>query len=220
MRAIAVEAMGTLPARTDGSGAGRHAPMTGAAAATAPHLGARAEASLVEAVQAGDHAAFNELVDRHLRRAFAVAYRLLGQRQDAEDIVQDSFLAALTKIDTFEVGRPFAPWLFRIVANRALNLRKSRALRQAEPISASASSGGESPMDAAERSERRQALRRALAQLPEQQRWIVELFEIDGFTSPEIAQMLDIAEGTVRWHVHAARQTLRATLARFAVRTS
>jgi RNA polymerase sigma-70 factor (ECF subfamily) len=75
-------------------------------------------------------------------------------------------------------------------------------------------------MDAAERSERREALRRALAQLPEQQRWIVELFEIDGFTSPEIAHMLDIAEGTVRWHVHAARQTLRTILGRFAVRTS
>jgi RNA polymerase sigma-70 factor (ECF subfamily) len=193
--------------------------MTPRATATADPA-ARAEASLVEAVQAGDHAAFNALVDRHMRRAFAVAYRLLGQRQDAEDVVQDAFMAALTKIDTFEVGRPFAPWLFRIVANRALNLRKSRALRQADPIPASAASGAESPMDAAERSERREALRRALAQLPEQQRWIVELFEIDGFTSPEIAHMLDIAEGTVRWHVHAARQTLRTILGRFAVRTS
>jgi RNA polymerase sigma-70 factor (ECF subfamily) len=181
---------------------------------------ARAEASLLEAVQGGDHAAFNALVERHMRRAFAVAYRLLGQRQDAEDVVQDAFMAALVKIDTFETGRPFAPWLFRIVANRALNLRKSRALRQADPIPASAASGGESPMDAAERSERRRALQEALAQLPEQQRWIVELFEIDGFTSPEIADMLDLAEGTVRWHLHTARQTLRTVLARFAMRTS
>jgi RNA polymerase sigma-70 factor (ECF subfamily) len=219
MRAIAVEQMGVLQARNAGLSVARGPEMTGAAT-NAGDASARDEAALVHAVQGGDHAAFNELVDRHMRRAFAVAYRLLGQRQDAEDVVQDSFLAALTKIDTFEVGRPFAPWLFRIVANRALNLRKSRALRQAEPIPPSAMSGAESPADAAERSERRRALRDALAQLPEQQRWIVQLFEIDGFTSPEIAGMLDIAEGTVRWHVHVARQTLRTALARYAARTS
>ena len=63
-------------------------------------------------------------------------------------------------------------------------------------------------------------LQRALARLPEQQRWIVELFEIEGFSGPEIAAMLEIAEGTVRWHLHQARQTLRATLGRSAVRTS
>jgi RNA polymerase sigma-70 factor (ECF subfamily) len=177
-----------------------------------------AEADLIDAAKAGDAEAFDELVGRHLRRAFGVAYRLLGQRQDAEDVVQDAFLAALLNLDTFERGRPFGPWLLRIVANRGINLRKARALRRAEAIPASEASRGASPFEAAERSELRGELERALAQLPEPQRWIVELFEIDGFTGPEIAETLEMAEGTVRWHLHQARKTLRAALGRFALR--
>jgi RNA polymerase sigma-70 factor (ECF subfamily) len=177
------------------------------------------EARLVEAVKAGNAAAFDELANRHMRRAFGVAYRLLGQRQDAEDVVQEGFLAALMKIDTFERGRPFGPWLLRIVANRAINLRKARTLRHADPISDGIVSGDESPAEAAQRSELRRELQRALAQLPDEQRFVVELFEIDGFTGPEIAEMLEMADGTVRWHLHQARQTLRTVLAHFAVRT-
>jgi RNA polymerase sigma-70 factor (ECF subfamily) len=178
------------------------------------------ETTLIDRVRKGDTSAFDELVERHMRRALAVACRVLGQRQDAEDIVQESFMAALVKIDTFERGRPFAPWLFRIVANRAINLRKSRALRETAPLPPTAASRDESPVEAAERSERRRALEQALAQLPEQQRWIVQLFELDGFTSPEIAEMLDLKDGTVRWHLHTARQALRTVLDRFATRTS
>jgi RNA polymerase sigma factor (sigma-70 family) len=69
------------------------------------------------------------------------------------------------------------------------------------------------------RSELRRELQRALAQLPDEQRFVVELFEIDGFTGPEIAEMLEMADGTVRWHLHQARQTLRTVLAHFDVRT-
>jgi RNA polymerase sigma-70 factor (ECF subfamily) len=200
----------------------RDADMKSSAPAPAiPHdASSRDEAEIIGAVRAGDSRAFDELVGRYMRRAFAVAYRLLGQRQDAEDVVQDAFLAALIKIETFDRRRPFGPWLLRIVVNRAINMRKARTLRHAEPIPETATSGGESPAEAAERSERRDALQRALAQLPDQQRWIVELFEIDGFTGPEIADMFDLADGTVRWHLHAARQTLRTALGPFATRTS
>ena len=187
--------------------------------AASPQEAGQDESRLVEAVKAGDAAAFDELTSRHMRRAFGVAYRLLGQRQDAEDVVQEGFLTALVKIDTFERGRPFGPWLMRIVANRAINLRKARALRHADPIPDGIPSGGESPAEAAQRSELRRALQQALAQLPDEQRWVVELFEIDGFTGPEIAEMLEMAGGTVRWHLHCARQTLRTVLAQFAVRT-
>ena len=179
----------------------------------------RPEGDLIDAARSGDGAAFDELVRRHMRKAYAVAYRLLGQRQDAEDVVQEAMLAALTRLDTFDRGRPFAPWLLRIVANRALNLRKARALRQVEPIPVMTPSGDASPHEAAERSELREELHRALARLPEQQRWIVQLFDIDGFTGPEIVAMLEIADGTVRWHLHQARHALREVLSRFAVRT-
>ncbi len=181
--------------------------------------GERAEAELIDAAKRGDANAFEALVRLHMHRAFAVAYRLLGQRQDAEDVVQDAFLAALGKLDTFERGRPFGPWLLRVVANRGINVRKGLELRRTEPIPEDTTSRSASPFEAAAHSELRDQLRRALARLPEQQRWIVELFELDGFTGPEIGEMLDMAEGTVRWHLHQARQTLRAALDRMSTRT-
>jgi RNA polymerase sigma-70 factor (ECF subfamily) len=208
VRAAPIEAGGTFVQAMAGEGR----------AHTGGVMTPRADAVLVEAIRSGDAAAFEELVGRYTRSAFAVAYRLLGQRQDAEDAVQDGFLSALVGIESFDRSRPFGPWLLRIVANRALNVRKARTLRQVEPIPEDVSSGGLSPLDAAERSELREGLQRALARLPEQQRWIVELFELDGFTGPEIAGMLDIAEGTVRWHLRQARQALRAALDSFASR--
>jgi RNA polymerase sigma-70 factor, ECF subfamily len=178
------------------------------------------EAALVEAVRGGSTEAFDRLVERHMRRALAVALRVTGHREDAEDVVQEAFMAALQKIDTFDPARPFGPWLLRIVANRGINATKARALRRTEPIPDTAPCREASPFDAAERGELRAELQRALSRLPERRRWIVELFELDGFTSAEIAGMLDLAEGTVRWHLHEARQALRAALDRLAVRTS
>jgi RNA polymerase sigma-70 factor (ECF subfamily) len=171
------------------------------------------DAALVERVRGGDVAAYDELVRRHLRRAHAVAFRLLGHREDAEDLVQDAFIQALDKIDSFDSTRPFAPWFFRILTNRGLNARQSRALRTVSEIPDDTAAHGESPETSAEREELRTRLRSAVAALPERQQLIVQLFEIDGWTSGEIAASLGIAEGTVRWHVHDARRTLRDALA-------
>jgi RNA polymerase sigma-70 factor, ECF subfamily len=176
------------------------------------------EQALIEATRVGDAAAFDTLVERHLSRALAVAFRLLGRREDAEDVVQDAFVAALVKIDTFEAGRPFAPWLLRIVANRALNLRKAQTLRRTDEIPADTRSPAASPFDEAARQELRNQLQRALEALPEPQRWVVELFDIDGFTGPEIAHMLDMPDGTVRWHLHEGRRALRAAVSRLHTR--
>lgn len=170
------------------------------------------EAALVERVRTGDAAAFEELVGRHMRRAYTVAYRVLGQRQDAEDVVQDSFIAALMKIDTFQAGRPFSPWLLRIVANRAINRRVSEGRRATQAIPEDVVSPEPSPLESAERSELRARLARAVAVLPEPQRWVVQLFDVDGFSGAEIATMLDMPEGTVRWHLHQARLALRDAL--------
>ena len=104
------------------------------------------EPALVERVRHGDPAAFDALAARYMRRAFAVAYRLLGNREDAEDLVQEAFMAVLRKIDGFERGRGFAPWFFRILVNRGLNARKARALRTTDeiPDAAAASANGRS----------------------------------------------------------------------------
>lgn len=170
------------------------------------------DAALVERVRAGDVAAYDELVRRHLRRAHAVAFRLLGHREDAEDLVQDAFIQALDKIDSFDASRPFAPWFFRILTNRGLNVRQSRALRTVSEIPEDTASREHSPEVAAEREELRGRLRDAVGALPERQQLIVQLFEIDGWTSAEIARTLGISDGTVRWHVHEARRALREAL--------
>ncbi|HEX8695282.1 MAG TPA: sigma-70 family RNA polymerase sigma factor [Longimicrobium sp.] len=171
------------------------------------------EPGLVERVRRGDTAAFDTLVTRYMRRAFAVAYRLMGQKEDAEDLVQDAFLAALQRIDTFEAGRPFSPWFFRILVNRGLNSRKARSLRRVDQVPESAASATPSPEREAERTELRDRLARAMETLPERQRVIVQLFELEGFGGPEIAEILEISDGTVRWHLHEARKTLRRALA-------
>jgi len=191
-------------------------PTTRTVPAAAPPAGPPAdEGELVERVRGGDGLAFDALVTRYMRRAFSVAYRVLGHKEDAEDLVQDAFIAALQRIDSFEAGRPFGPWFFRILVNRGLNARKSRALRTTEEIPEAAASTFASPEREAERGELRGHLRSAMAGLPERQRFIVELFELEGFSGTEIAEMLEISDGTVRWHLHEARKTLRETLAHY-----
>lgn len=171
------------------------------------------DAALVARVQAGDMDAYGTLVRAHLRRAFAVAYRVMGQREDAEDLVQDAFLVALERIHTFQPGRPFGPWFFRILVNRGLNARRSRAVRRTDPVPDDAPARTESPARHAERMELRERLRAALDALPERQRLVVQMFELEGFSSAEIGDVLGIPDGTVRWYLHQARRTLRGALA-------
>jgi RNA polymerase sigma-70 factor (ECF subfamily) len=168
---------------------------------------------LVESVRNGDPGAFDLLVRRYMRRGFSIAYRILGQREDAEDLVQDAFLAALEGIDTFEPGRPFGPWFYRIVVNRGFNARRARALRETEAIPEATAASSPSPEQSAERAELRRRLTEAMASLPERERLVVQLFELEGFTSAEIAGILQIPAGTVRWNLHRARKILRASLA-------
>lgn len=187
---------------------------------TPADAGAADERALVELVRAGDAAAFDALVALHMRRAFSVAWRLLGQREDAEDLVQEAFMTALERIDTFQPGRAFGPWFYRILVNRGLNARRARSLRATEALPEAVVSGDASPLRATEQAELRAHLREALDALPERQREIVQLFELEGFGSAEIAEILELSDGTVRWHLHQARRRLREALAPFARRDS
>ena len=172
-----------------------------------------AESRLIEQVQGGDAGAFGELVRRYQRRAFAIAWRLLRHREDAEDLVQDSFSAALDRIDSFDAARPFGPWFFRILVNRGHNARDARRVRQTEPIPDELPSAHGSPARDAERAEIADRVAAALAELGDRQQLVVQLHELDGFSTAEVAEMLDIAEPTVRWTLHAARKRLRTDLA-------
>jgi RNA polymerase sigma-70 factor (ECF subfamily) len=172
------------------------------------------DAALVERVRAGDSTAFDALVQAYMRQAFQLAYRVVGHREDAEDLVQEAFLAAYQYLDSYDATRPFGPWLMRIVLNRGSNLRRSRARRETEPET-DAVSPAPSALDESERAEAREQLSRAMDMLSERQRMIVTLFDVDGLTSTEIGEMIDLSPGTVRWHLHEARRTLRGALSRF-----
>jgi RNA polymerase sigma factor (sigma-70 family) len=167
---------------------------------------------LVVRVRSGDPAAFDQLVRRHLRPAVRLASRLLGDDDAAEDVVQESFLKVLEVVDTFDATRPFAPWFYRIVANRCSNIRRSRSRRPTESLSPTLESEAPGPDREAERRSLRRRLRAALDGLPDRQREVLLLYDVEGFTGPEIAETLEISAGTVRWHLHQARAAMRAVL--------
>jgi RNA polymerase sigma-70 factor, ECF subfamily len=179
-------------------------------------LDPRTEAVVVERVLAGDVDAYDLLVRAYMRKAYAVAYRVLGQAQDAEDAVQDAFFTALERLDTFDRERPFGPWFLRIVANHARNVRRSNTVREGAPLDEStAFDSGQTPDHVAEDSELRAAFRAALSRLAPRPRQIVQLSDVDGLASTEIAALLDISPGTVRAYLHEARQALRRILVAF-----
>jgi len=157
-------------------------------------------------------AEFEQLAMPCLDGLYASALRLTHSDRDAEDLVQDSFLRALDKIALCAPGRPFGPWFFRILVTQGMNARRRRTLRDMAPLTDAEPSNTDSPAMDAERSDDRHRIRSALAGLPKQQRLIVQLADIEGFSSLEIAAMLELAAGTVRWHLHHARAALRDVL--------
>lgn len=171
------------------------------------------EAALVARAQRGDRAAFGTLVSRYAGPARRIARAILGNADDADDAAQDAFLSALVKLGQFDVRRPFAPWLLRIVANAATDRRRRRAVRRAEPLDPGVASRDPAPDAAAARRELDERLRTALAQLPERRRLAVVLFDVEGYGHADIAGMLGIPEGTVRSDVFHARRFLRGRLA-------
>jgi RNA polymerase sigma-70 factor, ECF subfamily len=170
------------------------------------------DTQLVERVLRGDAEAYGEIVSRHMRRAFSIAYRILEHREDSEDVVQEAFIRALDGIGTLERGRPFHPWFYRIVVNQALNFRRARSVRATQPIPAGVAATAPSPEHAAEKAQVLDRVRAAVARLPERQRTILQLLELEDLNSSEIAAVLGVSAGTVRWHLHEARRALREVL--------
>ena len=170
------------------------------------------DALRVERARRGDAGAFEALVRRHYRAAFAVALALLGNAMDAEDVSQEAFIRALERLD--EIRRPerFAAWLLQIVRNRARNYRSYRRVRSAASLDEVQAQGDDNTADAAERSELRHELESALAELGETQREVVLLHDLEGWKHREIAEALEISEGMSRQHLMVARRMLRERL--------
>jgi RNA polymerase sigma-70 factor (ECF subfamily) len=171
------------------------------------------EADLVARTLSGERAAFGVLVERYAPQARRVARAVLGDSDEADDAAQDGFLSALVKLGQYDARRPFGPWLMRIVANAATDRRRRRQVRRVEPLDPGLVGGGPRPDTEAVRSELGEHLRAALAELPPRRRTAVVLFDVEGYSHAEIAEMLGIPEGTVRSEVFHARRRLRALLA-------
>jgi len=186
-------------------------PPAGAASSTARE----AELALVARCRRGELGAFEELYRAHSGRIFALALRMLGNPADAEDLLQEIFLSAHRKLESFRGESALGTWLYRLATNQILDYVRSRAARTGqltdglEDASTLADGLGHRLGD---RTIVRVDLERALAQLPEGCRAAFLLHDVEGLEHREVADVLGIAEGTSKSQVHKARLRLRALL--------
>ena len=157
-----------------------------------PVAGDRSERALIRDAQHGSEEAFEQLFRSHWSRAYRAALLVVGDAAAAEDIAQESFLAAVRALDRFDRRRPFGPWLHRIVVNRAIDWARARTLRREtfgdgpEPVAADR----EEPVHA-------DSLAAGLALLQPEQRAVIVLRYLLEYTPGEIARLLDLPRGTV-----------------------
>lgn len=172
--------------------------------------------ALARRVQAGDREALDPLVRRYIRPVHAVIASFVPDATQLEDAAQETFLRMLRSIGTYDARRPFAPWLYQIARNVARNHVSPGPWRH-EPVPLEELTARDLlPDQAAERSEIRRRVDRALDALPEQRRVAFRLVDIEGMDAAETGRIMGISPGTVRAHVHHARRQLREALADFA----
>jgi RNA polymerase sigma-70 factor (ECF subfamily) len=151
----------------------------------------------------------------HATTARQVAYAVVGNWDEAEDVVQDAALAAWQAVARFDPNRPFRPWFLRIVSNAALDLVRRRRVRQTESLTETIVAPGTSPEAWTDRALLSARVATALATLAERPRIAVMLFDLEGYSHAEIAAILGVPEGTVRSYVFHARRALRKSLGTF-----
>lgn len=171
------------------------------------------ETELIRAAVAGQTEAFGELVRRYQDRLYTAVVHIVGCRVEAEDVVQDAFVQAYVKLQTFKQNSRFYTWLYRIAFNVSISRRRrrkvevsveeSRELTGQEPLDE-----GTAPGEPLEEAERRELLRRAMARLSEEHRSIIVLRHMEECSYEDIAQILEISVGTVRSRLHRARAAL------------
>ncbi len=201
-RAFVIPCMSAVP---DQDGAGEAGGAGGAGAVGD-------EPALVARALAGDQEALGLLVVRYAGSVRRVTRAILGDADDADDAAQDGLLLALVKLDQHDRTRPFGPWLLRIVANAAIDRRRRRRVRQAVALDDNLAGGSPLPDAEAERRALGERLRTALSELPERYRTALVLFDVEGYSHAEIAEILGVAPGTVRSAVFHARRRLRQQL--------
>jgi RNA polymerase sigma-70 factor, ECF subfamily len=166
--------------------------------------------ALVERCRNGETAAFEPIVERYQRLLFTVALRTLGDYDEAADAAQNAFVKAYEKLHTFDRSRRFFSWIYRILLNECLNLRRDR--HPHEPLTPELAAV-DSPVDLLETAERKRRVQAAVRALPIEQREVIVLRHFTELSYEEIADVLQIPAKTVKSRLHSARQHLSHMLA-------
>ena len=168
------------------------------------------DTELVRRAQRGDNIAFEQLVRRHQRYVFNVAYRVLNDYAEAEDMTQEAFLRAWRGLPGFRGQAQFTTWLYRIVHNLCLNRlpRLKQELLQTEPLEEALTTPTPFQAELTEIREQMAFLHTQLDQLPEKYRLVLTLRFLQRLSYEEIATALDLPIGTVKTHIHRARRLL------------
>lgn len=178
------------------------------------------DAVLIDAARTGDLDAFNRLVERYERLVYAVCLRLLHERESAEDLTQETFIRAYSALDHYE-GGSFRAWLIRIATNRSYDLLRYQQRRPAQSLEAqvveaeprwSTEPVAIDPLQHVAQRELGERLERALQSIPEEQRLIVMLYDIHGYSYDEIAEVTTTSLGTIKSRLSRARARLRQEL--------
>jgi RNA polymerase sigma-70 factor, ECF subfamily len=181
------------------------------------------EKGLIEKCKQGDLAAFDELVRRYEKLVFHVAYRLAGNYDDANDVAQDSFVRVFNSIGTFRGDANFTTWLYRIVTNVYLDERKKAKSHpktsleeyielEENSVTRQIEDEGPTPEESVQTLERNEILQRAIMSLPEYQRVMIVLYHTQGKSYEEIAEITNLAIGTVKSRLNRARLALSEKL--------
>jgi RNA polymerase sigma factor (sigma-70 family) len=181
---------------------------------------------VIRQVQAGDVAAFDRLILKYRERVFGVIYNLTANREDASDLTQDTFIKAFQAINRFQGNCSFFTWLYKIGVNTTLShLRKNR-MRTFFSLEKINEEGGNAQIidqltdkRGADRDvhlrELQEKLNEAMQKLSIPHRTVITLFEIDGLSHSEIAEVMSCSEGTVRSRLHYAKQFLQGELSSY-----
>lgn len=168
------------------------------------------DGELVRRTLAGEQDAFAALVARYQKRAFWIAFHVLGRVEDARDVAQESFVRLFRSLDKFDHARSFYTWFHRIVLNLAIDhLRKQKSARATSFDDLHGVADDEPGSEPAERAEQNGLVWRVLAKLDSKFRTVLVLRDIHGMSCREIAPILRIKHATVRWRLHRGRLVFR-----------
>jgi RNA polymerase sigma-70 factor (ECF subfamily) len=167
----------------------------------------------IRRAQQGDADAFEALYREHAGRVYALCLRMSGDARAAQELVQDVFVRAWEKLESFRGESAFSSWLHRLAVNVVLMDRRTRARRAEDSLDDDEDQAGVAAA-IARSPELRMDLEQAIAALPRMARQVLVLFDVEGYGHQEIGKMLNIAEGTSKAHLFRARGLLKEMLAR------